>query len=144
MHKGVRRQSDYYTAAQMHKLQIGIACLFCLIVTDSLVMAADPPAQPQQQQAQSRPRPPVAARDPNTPGFVKAKELEDGAVPSPEVDGNFIIGPTHKKAEAMNVKDGVPKGTIHNLTMKSEDSKFYPGIARERGTFGTPDPQNPA
>ena len=28
--------------------------------------------------------------------------------------------------------------------MNSADSKFYPGIAREPGTFGTPDPTNPA
>ena len=28
--------------------------------------------------------------------------------------------------------------------MNSSDSKFYPGIAREPGTFGTPDPTNPA
>jgi len=28
--------------------------------------------------------------------------------------------------------------------MNSADSKYYPGIAREPGTFGTPDPANPA
>jgi enterochelin esterase-like enzyme len=28
--------------------------------------------------------------------------------------------------------------------MSSADSKFYPGIARDKGTFGTPDPDNPA
>jgi len=37
-------------------------------------------------------------RDPNTPGYVKAKELPDGTVPSPKEDGNFIIGPTHTAA----------------------------------------------
>jgi iron(III)-enterobactin esterase len=129
----------------MSRLVIGLGFLVGMMIGANWVMAADPPpAQPQQQQPQPRPRPPVAARDPNTPGFVKAKELEDGAVPSPDEDGNFIIGPTHKKAEAMTVKEGAPKGTIHNLTMKSEDSKMYPGIARDRGTSGTPDPNNPA
>jgi enterochelin esterase-like enzyme len=44
----------------------------------------------------------------------------------------------------MAVQEGVPQGTVHNLRMKSSDSKIYPGIARERGTFGTPDPDNPA
>jgi enterochelin esterase-like enzyme len=44
----------------------------------------------------------------------------------------------------MVVQEGVPQGTVHNLTMNSSDSKIYPGIARERGTFGTPDPDNPA
>ncbi|HEV8291421.1 MAG TPA: alpha/beta hydrolase-fold protein, partial [Tepidisphaeraceae bacterium] len=126
----------------MHKIPIGIACLFCLIVNESLVIAADPPPTPPPAARPARPTPP--ARDPNTPGFVKAKELEDGAVPPADEDGNFIIGPTHKKSDAMTVKEGVPKGTIHNLTMKSEDSKMYPGIARDRGTFGTVDPKDPA
>jgi hypothetical protein len=35
-------------------------------------------------------------RDPNNPGYVKAVELSDGANPLPSVDGNFILGPTHK------------------------------------------------
>src|ERR1700689_4296882 len=43
-----------------------------------------------------RPRPPT--RDPNTPGYVTAKELPDGVNPPPDTDGNFIIGPTHKRA----------------------------------------------
>jgi enterochelin esterase-like enzyme len=43
----------------------------------------------------------------------------------------------------MAVVDGVPQGTIFNFNMESRDSKFYPGIAREPGTFGTPDPNNP-
>ena len=44
----------------------------------------------------------------------------------------------------MTVHAGVPQGTIVQFTMNSSDSKFYPGIAREPGTFGTPDPANPA
>src|SRR5437762_1514268 len=108
------------------------------MVVGNWAIAADPaPAQPR------APRPQPAARDPNTAGFVKAKELEDGSVPPAEEDGNFVIGPTHKKAEGMMVKEGVAKGQIFNLTMKSEDSKIYPGIARERGTFGTVDPKEP-
>ncbi len=42
------------------------------------------------------------------------------------------------------LKKGVPQGTVHNLTMKSTDSKLYPGIAREPSTFGTAEPDNPA
>src|SRR5207342_3336193 len=38
----------------------------------------------------------------------------------------------------------VPQGTIYNFTMSSADSKIYPGIARDPGTFGTPDPKDPA
>jgi enterochelin esterase-like enzyme len=70
--------------------------------------------------------------------------LPDGAVPPADADGNFIIGPTHKKAPEMTVQAGVPKGEVIELVMKSEDSKIYPGITREPGTFGTPDPENPA
>ncbi len=88
-------------------------------------------------------RPPAPTRDPNTPGYVKAKDLADGTVPSPKEDGNFIIGPTYKPAPEMTVQEGVPQGEIFNFTMESTDSKFYPGIAREAGTFGTPDPANP-
>jgi iron(III)-enterobactin esterase len=44
----------------------------------------------------------------------------------------------------MIVHAGVPQGTIVQFIMNSADSKFYPGIKREPGTFGTPDPTNPA
>ncbi len=43
----------------------------------------------------------------------------------------------------MTVKDDVPKGTVSTFTMESKDSKFYPGIAREAGTFSRPDPDHP-
>ena len=89
-----------------------------------------------------RPRPPT--RDPHSPGFVEAKELPDGAVPPAKVDGNFIIGPTHSLAPEMVERDGVPKGTIFNLTMQSSDSKIYPGIKREPDVKGTADPNDPA
>ncbi|HET6251722.1 MAG TPA: alpha/beta hydrolase-fold protein [Tepidisphaeraceae bacterium] len=83
-------------------------------------------------------------RDPNTPGYVKAKELPDGDVPPADVDGNFIVGPTHKQAPEMASQKDVPHGTITEITMKSTDSKIYPGIAREPKTFGTVDPANSA
>jgi enterochelin esterase family protein len=95
-------------------------------------------------QAGTPPRPVPPTRDPNTPGYVTAKELPDGAVPPPDADGNFIIGPTHNPAPEMTVLDAVPHGTVYNLTMSSGDSKIYPGIARDAGTFGTPDPSDPA
>jgi enterochelin esterase-like enzyme len=90
------------------------------------------------------PRPTPPTRDPHTAGYVNAKELPDGEVPSPTADGNFIIGPTHNPAPEMTVHEGVPQGQVFNLTMESKDSKIYPGIAREQGTFGTVDPNNPA
>ncbi len=54
------------------------------------------------------------------------------------------MGPTHLPAPQSIVHAGVPQGAIIQFTMNSADSKFYPGIAREPGTFGTPDPANPA
>jgi enterochelin esterase family protein len=106
-------------------------------------MAQNPPPPAATAPAARPPRPPAPARDPNTPGYVTAKELPDGAVPSPKVDGNFILGPTHNPAPEMMVQDGVPQGTIFNFTMESTESKFYPGIAREPNTFGQPDPADP-
>ena len=106
--------------------------------------AAPPAAAPPAQAAPPTARPTPPTRDPNTPGYVTAKELPDGTVPPPDADGNFIIGPTHNPAPEMTVQDGVPHGTVHNFTMSSADSKMYPGIARDAGTFGTPDPADPA
>ena len=83
-------------------------------------------------------------RDPHTPGYVKAKTLPDGENAPPDKDGNFILGPTHTAAPEATEHEGVPKGKVYEFTMSSEDSKFYPGIARDKGTFGTPDPDNPA
>lgn len=83
-------------------------------------------------------------RDPHTPGYVAATELPDGAIPSPNSNGNFIIGPTHNPAPETKEHEKVPQGTIYQFTMDSRDSKIYPGIAREPGTFGTVDSANPA
>jgi len=90
----------------------------------------------------TRPTPP--ARDPNTAGYVTAKELPDGTLPPINTDGNFVIGPTHTPAPEMSVRDDAPHGKICNITMNSADSRIYPGIARDQGTFGTPDPADPA
>lgn len=115
----------------------GLAC--------SISAIAQEPAPPQAPAAapQKPRRPPPPTRDPHTPGYVKAKELPDGQVPSPKEDGNFIIGPTHNPAPEMTVQDGVPQGTVHEFTMESKDSRIYPGIAREKGTFARPDPNDP-
>jgi enterochelin esterase-like enzyme len=126
------------------------------IVVAVMAGAIAAPAQnaaPQQQPAATTPpppargrgnRPPPPTRDPNTPGYVKATHLPDGAVPSADAYGNFVVGPPYTPAPEMAVQPGVPQGTVHNFTMESKDSKIYPGIRREQGTFGTPDPNNPA
>src|SRR5678816_860903 len=111
----------------------------CIVLTLFGLLACCHEACGQTQKVQKKARPAPPARDPNTPGFVTAKELPDGAVPPSDRDGNFIIGPTHKRASELEVKADVPKGTVHQLTMSSTESKIYPGVARKQGTFGTPD-----
>jgi len=83
-------------------------------------------------------------RDPHSAGYVAAKELPDGAIPPVDVDGNFIIGPTHNADPAMSAQNDVPRGTVIEFTMNSADSKIYSGIARDPNTFGTVDPSDPA
>ena len=90
------------------------------------------------------PRPTPPTRDPNTAGYVSAHALPDGVLPSAKADGNFILGPTHNPAPEMTAQSDVPHGTVYDFTMESKDSKIYPGIAREQGTFGTVDPNDPA
>jgi hypothetical protein len=104
------------------------------------VLAQAPAQPPAQAPAQPRPTPP--ARDPNTPGFVAAKELPDGEVPPTNVEGNFVIGPTHPPAPGITATE--LQGAVFNFTIESKDSRIYPGIARDPGSLGMPDPSDPA
>ena len=114
------------------------AFLMSLLIGFVPAMAQTPPAAPP---AAARPaRPPAPTRDPNTPGYVTAKDLPDGANAPVKEDGNFILGPTHNPAPEMTVQEGVPQGTVYDFTMESTDSKIYPGIAR---AGMTPDPNDP-
>jgi len=118
---------------------LSIACLITLVTGFDPAMAQTPPA------AAARPaRATPPTRDPNTPGYVTAKVLPDGANAPANSDGNFILGPTHNPAPEMIEHDGVPQGAVFTFTMESSDSKIYPGIAREADTFGKPDPADPA
>ena len=74
----------------------------------------------------------------------KRRHCPTAPVPPADAYGNFIIGPTYTPAPEMTVQPAVLEGTVHTFTMESTDSKIYPGIRREQGTFGTPDPNNPA
>ena len=105
---------------------VAISALFCMLCIINPVIA----------------QPPI--RDPHTPGYVPATELPDGVNPLPVSIGSFIIGSTHNPAPESLVQAGVPQGKIYRFTIDSKDSKIYPGIAREAGTFGTADPANPA
>jgi enterochelin esterase-like enzyme len=89
------------------------------------------------------PRPVPPTRDPHTPGYVISIDLPDGTNAPIHEDGNFVLGPTHPPAPEMSVQPGVPQGEVIEFTMSSADSKFYPGIGREEGTFPRPDPSDP-
>src|SRR5258708_24489148 len=120
------------------KSYLGILVLVSLIAVLSPVCGQSPASV----QKTERPTPPT--RDPRSPGYVAAKELPDGANPPADGDGNFIIGPTHDIPLGMSAASGIPNGAVIEFTMNSSDSKIYPGIARDAGTFGTVDPAEPA
>ena len=133
---------------------LSISLVISLTALLSSVSRQAPPAAGQRAE---RPVPPT--RDAHSPGYVAAKELPDGAVPPADVDGNFILGPTHDAASAHEVVSahdaasekssaagqvGALRGKVIEFTMNSTESKIYPGIGREAGTFGTPDSVDPA
>jgi enterochelin esterase-like enzyme len=117
-------------------------CALCLSAAFAQPPAQPPAANPNPQAGRGGGNRPT--RDPHTPGYVDAKALPDGTLPPADADGNFILGATHTAAPETSVQEGVPTGQIFTFTMDSADSKIYPGIYREQGTFGTPDPNNPA
>lgn len=115
----------------------------------ALAQQAAPPAAPSAAAAApaaarpARPTPPL--RDPHSPGYVDATDLPDGAVPPTDEDGSFVLGPTHAPAAETQPGDDVPKGEVVEFTLTAAQSTVYPdGVARDPGTFGTPDPADPA
>ena len=119
-----------------------LAGLPCLSQTAPAASAPQPAAAANAAPARPRPTPPPV-REPHTAGYPAAKDLPDGDIPPATADGNFVIGPTHNPAPEMNAQSGVPQGQVFDITMTSAYSKYYPGIARDPGTFGTPDPNDP-
>ena len=120
---------------------LSIAFLISLLNGSNPAMA-QPPGQPAPA-AVRRARTPTPTRDPNTPGYVTAKEWPDGANAPVKADSNFILGPTHNPAPETIVQEGVPQDEMFTFAMESTDSKFYPGIARDPGTPNRPDPADP-
>ena len=133
------------------KTQLSLAIIAAVIAGALAAPAAQTPQAPAQPAATTPPaqparanRPPPPTRDPNTPGYVKATHLQPGATPAADALGNFVIAPPYAPAPELAGDPAVLEGVVHNFTMESKDSKIYPGIRREQGTFGTPDPNNPA
>jgi len=109
-----------------------MACLLWIVPLS--MHAENPPA--------NRPVPPVW--DPFTPGYVQATELPDGQLPAKDEAGNFILGPTHPPAPELGSSNGILHGRIVEFTVQSTNSAYYPGIARDQGTFGIPDTSDPS
>jgi enterochelin esterase-like enzyme len=127
---------------------LGFAVAFLTVVTMAQAAATRSPKDPG--------TPALIAAGPEAEALAKAAL---GAAPSPndaasnptnaapgtnppsDVDGNFLIGPDYVRAPELTVNAGVPQGKVEQFSMNSEDSKFYPGIARK--VFGTVDPNNP-
>lgn len=70
--------------------------------------------------------------------------MPDGAVPRPNKNGNFILGPTHAPAPELAGPDRPFDGRVVEFMLSSKESTYYPGIARNPDSRGTPDPANPA
>ncbi len=112
------------------------------LATVLLAMALGYAQTPEPPPATGRAIPP--ARNAHTPGFVPAHDLGDGVLPPAAQDGNFVLGPTHTPAAATLTHPDVPHGMVSEFFLDSASSRFYPGIRRDPGTFGRPDPQDPA
>ncbi len=95
-------------------LSLTLQIVLLTFAGSALAQSVSPaPSNPQSTQTTARPAPPT--RDPHSRGFVAATELPDGAVPAANVDGNFILGPTHTPAPQMMIHAGVPQGTDHSV-----------------------------
>lgn len=121
---------------------LAAAAIFILIAIVGALFGQSGPSAQSSVPHTERPIPPT--RDPNSAGYVVAKELRDGAIPPANADGNFIIGPTHPAAPELSGQSDLINGTVIEFTMSSAASKIYPGSAREPGTFGRSDPSDPA
>lgn len=104
-----------------------VAMLVALLSPDVL-----PPADAQAAGAAAPVTPQTTGRGrgPQGPPLLPTPPLTEA--PTPDQDGNFVIGPPYVPAPELAVKAGVPQGTVHEFTMDSKDSKIYPGIARNQ------------
>jgi enterochelin esterase family protein len=67
-------------------------------------------------------------------GFLTIASLLLGATATfaQSDEARTTIGPTYKDAPELTVPEEAPKGTLYEFTMKSTDSKIYPGIAKNQ------------
>ncbi len=63
----------------------------------------------------------------DVPGGKPVASAKDATVAALS-DGDFRIGPSYTDAPELKIKDGVPRGALHDFTMDSSDNKIYPGL----------------
>src|SRR3569833_608825 len=63
----------------------------------------------------------AAGRDPPAAGNVDAKDLPDGENAPNNVDGNFVLGPSHPAAPVTVENASVPNGAVCIFAMESGD-----------------------
>ena len=118
--------------AQGHKItpirrSLTMVLLFTLIAITARTLAQSPslPKPPE------RPTPRPAIRIP--PDMSPRRSCRTGRLPPATADGNFILGSTHISTPENSGRRrvGPQTGIVIEFTMKSTDSKIYPGIARD-------------
>lgn len=114
-----------------------IATLATVLVAAQTAAAPASPAPPPP--AASRPVPPTRA--PDAGGAPPFTRVAPGGNAPVDAAGDFLIGPDYLPAPELTPVEGIPQGTVQQFLMESKDSRYYPGIAREK--FGTVDPDNP-
>src|SRR5262245_5919378 len=87
---------------------VGAGVVAIGLTSASMILAAPPQAA----------GPPQAGRGPATPA------------PSATENGEFTIRPPWSSAPETIYDNNIPHGVVHRFTMKSSDSRIYPGIAR--------------
>lgn len=70
--------------------------------------------------------PAEAAAD--APAVVDAPPDAGVTDPGTKGDGDYVIGPSYTKAPEMVVAAGTPRGKVYKFSMKSTDSKIFPGV----------------
>jgi len=120
----------------MHTVRVAMLCLAA-----SVASAQQPPLAPAPTSVVQPPRPTPPTRAPDGEGAPAFTRVAPGGNAPVNANGDFLIGPDYPPPPELNVVPGVPQGTVQQFTIKSEDSRFYPGIARD--VFGTVDPNNP-
>ncbi len=75
------------------------------------------------------PTPPVV---PAAPEFVPVIPSSTTVPPLNAKQAEYTIGPEYKDAPELAASADVPQGALYEFTMNSEDSKIYPGIAKNQ------------